>query len=360
MPATPNISHIRKKIHQALLHKDLDGIKLILDDVRTIQKRKERRTILAVIHEAIKESIFKESIPDFLVFLGDLPFPEIQEVADRAIKAYISSRNERWLQKTIELCHGLDRKNYQSKIFSVVSKELIEAGVAQKDRQLMERGMSTIHMISFRKHRSEHHDGHHPHDHRLERIHGGRPAPLHLPPAHRCHRGCIEEVHPPLGDRKGDRHDRDPPAGYPGRPRGGEDRDHHQAEAAADHLHLPYPGAGLVLAPREAARGRGQLHEPHGRGGRAEEVRDPLRPDRAPPEPGEGQEADQLHPPEPRGPDPCIEGMHRSQVREEGRDLGGQVVLRAGPRVQREDHRPLPDPHQGDHRLVELCRREDR
>ncbi|MDD1660844.1 MAG: hypothetical protein LUQ49_00085, partial [Methanomicrobiales archaeon] len=154
MPATPNTSHIKKKIHQALLHKDLDGIRLILDDVRTIQKRKERRMILAVIHEAIKESIFKDDNPDFLIFLGDLPFPEIQEVADRAIKAYISTRNERWLQKTIELCHGLDRKNYQSKIFSVVSKELIEAGVAQKDRQLMERGMSTIHMISFRKHRS--------------------------------------------------------------------------------------------------------------------------------------------------------------------------------------------------------------
>ena len=124
MPATPNTSHIRKKIHQALLHKDLDGIQLILDDVRTIQKRKERRTILTVIHEAIKESIFKENIPDFLVFLGELPFPEIQEVADRAIRAYISSRNERWLQKTIDLCHGLDRKNYQSKIFSVISKEL--------------------------------------------------------------------------------------------------------------------------------------------------------------------------------------------------------------------------------------------
>ncbi|MDD1663826.1 MAG: hypothetical protein LUQ32_00575, partial [Methanomicrobiales archaeon] len=128
MPATLNTSHIKKKIHQALLHKDLDGIKLILEDVRTIQKRKERRTILAVIHEAIKESTFKENIPDFLIFLGDLPFPEIQEVADRAIVAYISTRNERWLQKTIELCHGLDRKNYQSKIFSVVSKELIEAG----------------------------------------------------------------------------------------------------------------------------------------------------------------------------------------------------------------------------------------
>ncbi|HTY53347.1 MAG TPA: hypothetical protein VMB35_09160 [Methanomicrobiales archaeon] len=154
MPAAPNTTHIKKKIHQALLHKDLDGIRAILEDVRTIQKRKERRAILAVIHEAIKEAIFKEETPEFLVFLGDLPFAEIQEVADRAIKAYIASRNEKWLQKTIELCHGLDRKNYQSKIFSVVSKELIEAGVAQKDRQLMERGMSTIHMISFRKHRS--------------------------------------------------------------------------------------------------------------------------------------------------------------------------------------------------------------
>ncbi|MGE5832453.1 MAG: hypothetical protein ACM3X8_05990, partial [Methanomicrobiales archaeon] len=140
MPASPNLSHIRKKIHQALLHKDLDGIRSILEDVRTIPKRKERRTILSVIHEAIKESIFKDEIPDFLIFLGDLPFPEIQEVTDRAIKAYIASRNERWLQKTVELCHSLDRKNYQSKIFSVVSKDLIEAGVAQKDRQLMERG----------------------------------------------------------------------------------------------------------------------------------------------------------------------------------------------------------------------------
>ena len=149
-----NTAQIRKRIQQAISDKNFDDIDLLIQDIRAVQRRKERKSHLAVVHAAIKEVMFDEGLPDLLIYLNEVPFLEIQEVINRAVQLYIETRNEAWLTRTIQLCKSLERKNYQSKIFSVIAKDLIEAGVTEKDRQLIERGMTVLHMISFRKHRS--------------------------------------------------------------------------------------------------------------------------------------------------------------------------------------------------------------
>jgi len=149
-----NTAQIRKRIQQAISGKNFDDIDLLIQEIRAVQRRKERKSHLAVVHAAIKEVMFDEGLPDLLIYLNEVPFLEIQEVINRAVQLYIETRNEAWLTRTIQLCKSLERKNYQSKIFSVIAKDLIEAGVTEKDRQLIERGMTILHMISFRKHRS--------------------------------------------------------------------------------------------------------------------------------------------------------------------------------------------------------------
>ena len=149
-----NTAQIRKRIQQAVSTKNFEEIDQLIQDIRAVQRRKERKTHLSVVHAALKEVMFEEGLPDLLVYLGEVPFPEIQEVINRAVQLYIETRNEAWLTRTIQLCKSLERKNYQSKIFSVIAKDLIEAGVNEKDRQLIEKGMTILHMISFRKHRS--------------------------------------------------------------------------------------------------------------------------------------------------------------------------------------------------------------
>ncbi|HZD42540.1 MAG TPA: hypothetical protein VE134_00640, partial [Methanomicrobiales archaeon] len=146
--------NIKQKINLALSKRDQDEVRHLIRNVSSIQRRKERKLILDSINTTIVSTIFKEKSPEMLTVLDELSDSEIDEVAVKAARMYIETKDDQWLQAVFDLSDKLKRKSYQSKVLATISKELIEAGVTRKDSVLIEKGMEIVQHIGFRKYRS--------------------------------------------------------------------------------------------------------------------------------------------------------------------------------------------------------------
>ncbi|MDD1718700.1 MAG: hypothetical protein LUQ25_01450, partial [Methanoregulaceae archaeon] len=149
-----NETGITQQINLAISRKDRDEVTKLIKNISSIQKRKERKNIIGSINKTIIAVVFKEKSPYMLAVLDDLTDSEIDEIAVKAARMYVETKKDEWLQAVFDLCDKLKRKSYQSKILATISKELIEAGVTQKDPVLIEKGMEIVQHIGFRKYRS--------------------------------------------------------------------------------------------------------------------------------------------------------------------------------------------------------------
>jgi tetratricopeptide (TPR) repeat protein len=147
-------ANIKQKVNLAILRRDSDEVKHLIHNISTIQRRKERKSVMDSLNTAIIQTVFKEKTPDMLTVLDDLSDSEIDEIAIRAARTYVETKDARWLDAVFGLCDKLKRKSYQSKVLATISKELIEAGVNHKDPVLIEKGMEIVQHIGFRKYRS--------------------------------------------------------------------------------------------------------------------------------------------------------------------------------------------------------------
>ena len=71
------------------------------------------------------------------------------------MQQYIASKRDDWLKIIYSLSDKLGKKSNQSQVFAMVARDLIDAGVSEKDPALIEDGMVILNRISFRKYRSD-------------------------------------------------------------------------------------------------------------------------------------------------------------------------------------------------------------
>ncbi|NMB78748.1 MAG: hypothetical protein GYA23_06595, partial [Methanomicrobiales archaeon] len=142
-------------IHQALPAEDWNTIGPAITEINQQQGRRARKAILAEMNKIIIEAALKNNNPTLLSALPDIQGPEVETLFSRIIKQYIHTKNETWLDSFLSLSERLDKKSKQSRVFAMIARDLIDAGVTEADSGLISTGMIMLNRISFRKYRSE-------------------------------------------------------------------------------------------------------------------------------------------------------------------------------------------------------------
>ena len=64
-------------------------------------------------------------------------------MADEMVRQYITTRRDDWYTIIFSLSEKLGKKSNQSRVFAMVARDLIDAGVSEKNPALIESGLST-------------------------------------------------------------------------------------------------------------------------------------------------------------------------------------------------------------------------
>lgn len=142
-------------IHQALPAEEWSAIGPIITEINQQQGRRARKTILSEMNKVIIETALKNNNPALLSALPDIQGNEIETLFSRIIKQYIHTKKETWLDSFLSLSEKLEKKSNQSRVFAMIARDLIDAGVTEADSGLISTGMIMLNRISFRKYRSE-------------------------------------------------------------------------------------------------------------------------------------------------------------------------------------------------------------
>jgi tetratricopeptide (TPR) repeat protein len=150
-----SIQDIVRKIQQVLPSEDWKTIEGELSKIIQSQGRRAQKVLIMEINTLISDTAFKNNKPDLLFALPDLPGFNIDDLFHRIIQQFIVTKDEKWLKSVFSLSDKLGKKSYQSRIFAMMARTLIEAGVAEAHAEFIDTGMIMLEQISFRKYRSD-------------------------------------------------------------------------------------------------------------------------------------------------------------------------------------------------------------
>jgi tetratricopeptide (TPR) repeat protein len=148
-------TEIIEKIQGALPKEDWLIIETPMLEIKAQQVRKARKTLITQINHIIVETALNYDRPHILCALPDIHGNEIDELFSRIVRHYIETKRDDWLEIIYSLSVKLGKKSNQSHVFAMVARDLIDAGVSEKNPALIEDGMVILGRISFRKYRSD-------------------------------------------------------------------------------------------------------------------------------------------------------------------------------------------------------------
>jgi len=146
---------IIEKLQNGLSIDDRKIIDGIFSDIQKIPGRKSRKTIVSDINNLIIDAALKNNKPSLLVALPDIQGNEIEGLFSKILQQYIKTGDESWLNTIHSLSEKLGKKSHQSRIFAMISRDLIDAGVSASNQNFIDQGVRMLDQISFRKYRSE-------------------------------------------------------------------------------------------------------------------------------------------------------------------------------------------------------------
>ena len=144
-------TEIIEKIQHVLSKEEWLTIEAPILELKAQQVRKARKTLIGQINHIIIESSLKNDRPEILLALPDIQGNEIDDLFPRIVRQYIATKRDDWLTIIYSLSEKLGKKSTQSRVFAMVARDLIDAGVSGKDPALIENGMLILDRISFRK-----------------------------------------------------------------------------------------------------------------------------------------------------------------------------------------------------------------
>jgi hypothetical protein len=146
---------IIKKVQQALSPEDWKVIESGITEIHPGQGRRAQKTLEKDIYNLITSYAFKNNKPELLLALSGFANNDIDRLFSQIILKYILTQDENWLKSVFPLSEKLGKKSYQSRVFAMMAKTLIEAGVSKSNAGFITSGMILLERISFRKYRSE-------------------------------------------------------------------------------------------------------------------------------------------------------------------------------------------------------------
>jgi hypothetical protein len=148
-------TEIIEKIQHGLPKEDWLIIETPILELKAQQVRKARKILISQVNQIIIDTALKNDKPRILLALPDIQGNEIDDLFARIVRQYISSKREDWYTIIYTLSEKLGKKSNQSRVFAMVARDLIDAGVTEKNPSLIENGMDILGHISFRKYRSD-------------------------------------------------------------------------------------------------------------------------------------------------------------------------------------------------------------
>jgi len=148
-------AEIIEKIQQALSREDWLIVEAPILELKAHQVRKARKIIISQVNHIIIESALKNDKPEILLALPDIHTNEIDDLFTRILQQYIATKRDDWFTIIFSLSEKLGKKSNQSRVFATVARDLIDAGVSEKNPSLISNGMEVLNRISFRKYRSD-------------------------------------------------------------------------------------------------------------------------------------------------------------------------------------------------------------
>jgi hypothetical protein len=142
-------------IQKALPAKEWSVLGPVITEINQQQSRRARKSILIEINNVIIDRSLKDNNPGLLSALPDIQSGEIEALFSRITQQYIQTKDETWLTSFLRLSEKLEKKSNQSRVFAMIARDLIDAGVTEADSGLISTGMIMLNRISFRKYRSE-------------------------------------------------------------------------------------------------------------------------------------------------------------------------------------------------------------
>lgn len=148
-------TEIIEKIQHALSKEDWLTVEAPILELKAQQVRKARKILISQVNHIIIDTALKNDKPGLLLALPDIQGNEIDDLFSRIVRQYITTKRDDWYTIIYSLSEKLGKKSNQSRVFATVARDLIDAGVSEKDPVLIENGMVILSHISFRKYRSD-------------------------------------------------------------------------------------------------------------------------------------------------------------------------------------------------------------
>jgi hypothetical protein len=142
-------------IKKALPPEDWKTIEAVIAGIQHQQGRRARKNIVLEINNVVIETALKANNPELLLALREIQSNESDDLFSRIIRQYIVTQDDRWQKSVFSLSEKIGKKSNQSRIFAMLARDLIDAGVSRAIPLFIDEGILMLERISFRKYRSD-------------------------------------------------------------------------------------------------------------------------------------------------------------------------------------------------------------
>ncbi|PKG33773.1 hypothetical protein [Methanoregula sp.] len=152
MVQTIDILHNIKKDLSEEDWKVLEPVIAVLDDP---QNRRARKNLVTDLNKLILDTAIRDNRPALPAALQEIERSDNEDLFSRIIRQYILTKDRRWLETVFVLSDKISKKSNQSRVFAMLARDLIDAGVSEAAPDLIDQGLLLLDRISFRKYRSD-------------------------------------------------------------------------------------------------------------------------------------------------------------------------------------------------------------
>jgi len=148
-------AEILEDIQNALPSEERKTLEIFLAGLQNQQGRRAKKNIVHEANRIITDAAIKNNKPELLLALREIQESDNDELFSRIIQQYIATKDNAWLNKVFSLSEKIGKKSNQSRIFAMMARDLIDAGVTDANQDFINQGMIILDRISFRKYRSD-------------------------------------------------------------------------------------------------------------------------------------------------------------------------------------------------------------
>ncbi|MBR1368088.1 hypothetical protein RJ53_00695 [Methanocalculus chunghsingensis] len=142
-------------IYSLIENEDIDGISVFLQEIETLPVKRERSEYFEKYIDILLKAAFERKKPEFLDFGIEGKIKNPGDIALHCVEEYLSSYDNRWLERSDRLLDLIERKSQRSNYVASIGERFIDVGKDRGDLTLITKGVRYIRAIDFKKNRSE-------------------------------------------------------------------------------------------------------------------------------------------------------------------------------------------------------------